>query len=232
MGVPGDRWRRLAWNKGEKALVAMNWRQSISGKVVLDPRLLTIANYETIVSHDEVQMIKMPDAITATMELPDDYDYSQPHPYYPSSVIWYTRHYLEVIPGREIPAHAGEHVAIEDVTSPVIIQRIGPDGKPKYDWNKRTGAIGGRVRVTWEDYMKDGGSFVRSGSSTYSGKTEYTLTRPDDKSPWTMTSQASGQAKVGGEYILEWVQVDDSEEEVAINDEDFPVGKDVVVNQR
>lgn len=61
----GTRWRRLAWGRSCKALLSENYRQTTSGKVVVDPRLLTIAVYGTVmVPGTEYQAFRLPSGKT------------------------------------------------------------------------------------------------------------------------------------------------------------------------
>lgn len=226
----GTRWRRLAWGRSDKALLSENYRQTTSGKVVIDPRLLTIAVYKKVtIPGGSIQVIRVPDAVITTMELPEDYDYWVQHPYYPAQKIWYTRHYVDVVRGMYIPENAGECVPLEYITSPVIIERMGPDGYPVYDWNTRIGGISGAVSVTWEDYKKEDGSLYRRGSSRYSTALQYTFTRPEGGS-WSVSStRYTGLPSIVIEngWVLQNKGMDDTVEEVAFDDEDFPAGVDV-----
>ena len=171
MGVPGDRWRRLAWNKGENALVAMNYRSSISGKVVVDPRLLTIANYETItIPGPEYQALRLPSGKTFSCD---------------------------------------------------------SNGTFGRDWI--TGRIDYLTKyyTLWDSaYEEDEyGNVSQSHDAGYDKAYGCVLKRPDRNSPWYVVS-----ADEGVKLVTE--QGESSTDEIAINDEDFPVGKDVVVNQR
>lgn len=61
----GTRWRRLAWGRSDKALLSENYRQTTSGVVVVDPRLLTIAVYRKVtIPGVEYQALRLPSGRT------------------------------------------------------------------------------------------------------------------------------------------------------------------------